>query len=120
MTFSRRTRALLDLPEQLLSQANPARSEDAVSFTRRERPLLTAAHAPVIWRYDLNEASNLHLLERMSINAAFNARAIHHDGKVTVCVRLDTPEATLTTAGNNRLRPVMIEANLKALKQMRS
>ena len=45
-------------------------------FERYKNPVLTANHAPVEWRYDLNEATNPFLMERIGINAAFNAGAM--------------------------------------------
>jgi 4-O-beta-D-mannosyl-D-glucose phosphorylase len=41
-------------------------------FDRYRYPVLTAAHTPLFWRYDLNPASNPYLMERLAINAVFN------------------------------------------------
>ncbi len=89
MSFSESVHALLERQHRLLERPNPAVTSDGGLFTRRERPILTAAHAPVAWRYDLDEARNPHLLERMGINAVFNAGAIYHDGLFTVCARVE-------------------------------
>lgn len=40
-------------------------------------PILTAAHTPFFWRYDLNPATNPHLMERMGINGVFNAAPLN-------------------------------------------
>lgn len=89
MTHADAIRALRERQESLLVRANPAAPADDSLFTRRERPILTAAHAPIHWRYDLNADTNPHLLERMGINAVFNAGAIYYDGKYTVCARVE-------------------------------
>ncbi len=58
-------------------------------YDRYKRPVLTAEHTPLFWRYDLNYATNPHLMERMGINAAFNSGAILHEGKVLLVVRVE-------------------------------
>lgn len=52
-------------------------------------PVLTAAHAPVFWRYDLNKKTNPFLIERFGINAVFNAGAIKHNGKYYLVARVE-------------------------------
>ena len=42
-------------------------------YTRYKNPVLTAAHAPLEWRFDFNPNTNPLLLERIQINATFNA-----------------------------------------------
>ena len=58
-------------------------------FVRYENPVVTASHAPLSWRYDLDPATNPFLMERMGINAAFNAGAILHEGKYVLVVRVE-------------------------------
>ncbi len=58
-------------------------------FVRYKNPVLTAAHAPLEWRYDLNKKTNPFLMERMGINATFNAGAIKFDGKYSLIVRVE-------------------------------
>jgi len=45
-------------------------------FERYENPILTAAHTPLEWRYDLNPATNPYMIERLGINGVFNAGAM--------------------------------------------
>ena len=45
-------------------------------YTRWENPVLTRDHAPLLWRYDLNPETNPFFMERLGVNAAFNAGAI--------------------------------------------
>lgn len=58
-------------------------------YHRYENPVVTAAHAPIHWRYDLNKDTNPYLMERIGINAALNAGAIKLDGKYLVIVRVE-------------------------------
>lgn len=58
-------------------------------FSRFRNPALTAAHTPLSWRYDLNEATNPFLMERIGINAVFNAGAIFFNNKYVVVARVE-------------------------------
>ena len=58
-------------------------------FTKYEYPILTAAHAPLHWRYDLNPETNPRLLERVGVNAAFNAGAIKWNNTYVLVVRME-------------------------------
>jgi 4-O-beta-D-mannosyl-D-glucose phosphorylase len=58
-------------------------------FERFRYPVLTAAHAPLTWRFDLDERSNPHLIERLGVNGAFNPGAMLWQGKVVLMVRVE-------------------------------
>ncbi len=58
-------------------------------YNRYEYPVLSAAHAPLIWRYDLNPRTNPFLQERIGINAAFNSGAIRMNGKIYLVARVE-------------------------------
>jgi len=58
-------------------------------YERYLHPVITAAHVPLEWRFDLNPESNPLLMERLGINAAFNAGAMEWNGKILVCVRVE-------------------------------
>jgi len=58
-------------------------------FLRYEKPVLTADHAPVFWRYDLNPETNPFLMERLGINAVLNPGAIELDGKFYLIARVE-------------------------------
>jgi 4-O-beta-D-mannosyl-D-glucose phosphorylase len=45
-------------------------------FERYEHPVLTRNHIPLTWKYDLNIESNPYFMERLGVNAVFNAGAI--------------------------------------------
>jgi 4-O-beta-D-mannosyl-D-glucose phosphorylase len=58
-------------------------------FDRYINPVLTTAHTPVFWRYDLNPESNPYLMERFGINAVFNAGAIKWQDKYLLMARVE-------------------------------
>jgi 4-O-beta-D-mannosyl-D-glucose phosphorylase len=58
-------------------------------FDRYKYPVITAQHAPITWKYDLDPATNPYLMERFGINAAFNAGAIKFNGKYIMVVRVE-------------------------------
>jgi 4-O-beta-D-mannosyl-D-glucose phosphorylase len=58
-------------------------------FQRWRHPVLTAAHAPIEWRYDLDPATNPRLLERLGINGVFNPGAIELGGKMLLMCRVE-------------------------------
>ncbi|MBR4587250.1 MAG: glycosidase [Lachnospiraceae bacterium] len=58
-------------------------------YSRYKYPVLTAAHAPVFWKYDLNPETNPLFLERLGINATMNSGAIYLNGKYCLVVRVE-------------------------------
>ena len=86
--FEKRISALRSAHEELIGRKNPAADSNGV-WTRYTYPILTAAHTPLFWRYDLNPATNPFLLERFGINGTFNAGAIKFDGKYVLVVRVE-------------------------------
>jgi 4-O-beta-D-mannosyl-D-glucose phosphorylase len=75
--------------EKLLARGNRRSPGGNGVYDRYEFPVLTAAHAPITWRYDLDWKTNPLLLERISLNAAFNAGALLHEGKFLVVARVE-------------------------------
>ncbi|OYU82079.1 MAG: glycosidase [Flavobacterium sp. BFFFF1] len=74
---------------ELLEQQNtPAVNSNGI-FSRYINPVVTAAHTPLSWRYDLNAKTNPHGMERIGINAAFNAGAMKWNGKYILAVRVE-------------------------------
>ena len=88
MTFEEKLRVLKKDHEELLKKRNAALYVNGV-YERYANPVLTAAHAPLFWRYDLDEASNPYLEERFGIHATFNSGAIKHGDKYLLCVRVE-------------------------------
>jgi len=87
--FKQLVQQLFKQQEKLLTRRNRKLPGGNSIFERYEFPVLTAAHAPIIWRYDLNRWTNPLLLERIGVNATFNAGAIAHDGKFLVVARVE-------------------------------
>ena len=58
-------------------------------YERYKNPVLTPAHVPLYWRYDLNTETNPYMMERIGVNATFNAGAIKWKGKYIVVVRIE-------------------------------
>ncbi len=75
-------RALIERPN------HPVRHHNGI-YRRWDHPILTARHTPLFWRYDLDPQTNPFLMERIGINAAFNAGAIYRDGKYLLVVRVE-------------------------------
>lgn len=84
-----RLKALIDNHVKLIQRPNQPEAAGNGIYTRFQYPILTAAHAPVFWRYDLNPETNPHLMERQGINATFNSGAIYLDGKYLLVVRVE-------------------------------
>ncbi|WP_045855855.1 glycoside hydrolase family 130 protein [Teredinibacter purpureus] len=74
--------------EALVTRENKPAVSNGV-YQRWQHPVLTADHAPIHWRYDLNEKTNPMLLERLGVNAAFNSGALLHEGKYILAVRVE-------------------------------
>jgi 4-O-beta-D-mannosyl-D-glucose phosphorylase len=58
-------------------------------FERWEHPVVTAAHTPLFWRYDLDSQANPYLMERQGINGVFNPGAMEFDGKIVLVCRVE-------------------------------
>jgi 4-O-beta-D-mannosyl-D-glucose phosphorylase len=87
--FKKKVQSLFKQQEKLLARRNRKSPDGNGVFDRYEFPVLTAAHAPITWRYDLDQKMNPFLMERVGINAAFNAGAIFHKGKFLVVARVE-------------------------------
>lgn len=88
MTFSKRLSRLQTQHEALITRKNEPIEGNGV-YERYIYPILTADHAPLFWRYDLNEESNPYLMERFGIHATFNSGAIRWNGKYVLVVRVE-------------------------------
>jgi 4-O-beta-D-mannosyl-D-glucose phosphorylase len=58
-------------------------------YDRYRHPILTAEHTPLFWRYDLDTKTNPFVMERLGINAVFNAGAIELEGKILLVCRVE-------------------------------
>ena len=57
--------------EALINRKNIVSDSYNGIYDRYVYPVLTAAHAPIIWKYDMNPETNPYFIERLGINAAF-------------------------------------------------
>ena len=87
--FGRRTHELFASHEMLIRRKNSMQAKDNGIVERYKHPVLTAEHAPPTWRYDFDPGTNPLLLERMAVNATFNAGAIELEGNILVMVRVE-------------------------------
>lgn len=87
--FKQRAQALFAQFEAHVSQKNTPEPLSNGIFERWQNPVVTREHAPVQWRYDLNPETNPFLLERLGVNAAFNAGAMLFNGKYCIMLRVE-------------------------------
>ena len=87
--FKTRKEAIITEYEQLIALKNEPVLPGNGIFERYKNPVLTAAHAPVFWRYDLSPETNPYFMERFGINGTFNAGAIKWNGKYLLMVRVE-------------------------------
>jgi 4-O-beta-D-mannosyl-D-glucose phosphorylase len=87
--FLERKKQLFEAHEALIQRRNEPAAKTNGIFQRYKYPILTADHAPVFWRYDLNPAANPFLMERFGINATFNSGAMKWQGRYILIVRVE-------------------------------
>ena len=87
--FNKRSAMLQQSQLALLTKKNKKKPDGNGVFDRYENTVLTAAHTPLTWRYDLNPKTNPYLMERFGINAVFNAGAIKWQGKYLLVARVE-------------------------------
>lgn len=87
--FTKRLTRLTEKYGELISMPNETSGIGNGIFDRYKYPVLTAAHAPLFWRYDLNEKTNPFLLERFGINGVFNAGALKWGDKYVLMARVE-------------------------------
>ncbi len=88
MTYEERLKWLKETHKELLGKKNVPIEGNGI-FVRYENPVLTAAHAPIEWRYDLHKETNPYLMERFGIHAVMNSGAIKYDGKYILVARVE-------------------------------
>jgi len=88
MTFKERLSWLRTSHQGLIEKINTAVEGNGV-YERYENPVLTAEHAPLEWRYDLDKKTNPYLMERFGIHAVLNAGAIKWNGRYVVVARVE-------------------------------
>jgi 4-O-beta-D-mannosyl-D-glucose phosphorylase len=84
-----RVKKLFEEHQKLITRANEPLAEGNGIYQRYKHPVVTAAHTPVFWRYDLNPETNPFMMERQGMNAAFNSGAMEWNGKIVLVVRAE-------------------------------
>ncbi|MNO39448.1 4-O-beta-D-mannosyl-D-glucose phosphorylase [compost metagenome] len=87
--FQERKQQLTERYEALIGRKNEKVPYGNGIYDRYQYPLLTAAHAPLIWRYDFNPETNPYFAERIGVNGIFNPGAIELDGKFYIVARVE-------------------------------
>jgi len=87
--FKERLEELFEKHRSLTERKNEPLDEYNGLFARYRYPVLTDAHIPVFWKYDLNPETNPLLLQRFGINSVFNAGAVELGGKVLLIARVE-------------------------------
>lgn len=87
--FESRKKRLTREYEDLIKRKNEPIEPGNGIFFRYKYPVLTADHVPLFWRYDMNPETNPWFMERIGINAAFNAGAMKFNGKYLMVVRVE-------------------------------
>ena len=81
---------LMRRQELLITRHNPKKESFYNGiYDKFQYPVLTAAHAPLIWRYDLSYDDNPNLQERLGVNAVMNSGAIYLNGKYCLIARVE-------------------------------
>jgi len=88
-SFSQKRTRLQREHERLLKRRNLRQEDGNGIFERYEYPVLTAEHTPLTWRYDLNPATNPHLMTRLGINCVFNVGAMEWNGNIVLMGRVE-------------------------------
>jgi 4-O-beta-D-mannosyl-D-glucose phosphorylase len=87
--FEARLEELRRVHERLLEWPNARVEATNGVYWRWRHPVLTAAHVPLEWRYDLDPQTNPFLMERLGVNAAFNAGAIRLGDAYALVARVE-------------------------------
>ena len=87
--FLERKSNLFNEHRLFLSKKNGKQPGGNGIIERYVNPVLTAQHTPLNWRYDFDFASNPFLMERIGINAVFNAGAIKWKNKYVLVARVE-------------------------------
>ena len=88
MTYEDRLTWLRVRHLQLLERRNSPIEGNGI-YERYEYPILTAEHAPLEWRYDMDKERNPYLMERIGIHATLNSGAIKWGDKYVLVVRVE-------------------------------
>lgn len=89
-TYEKRLKDITIEFQELIGKTNEPMLEAGNGiFERYQNPVVTAKHTPLEWRYDFDPERNPFLMERVGINATFNAGAMKWEGKYILAVRVE-------------------------------
>ncbi|MBP5721784.1 MAG: glycosidase, partial [Bacteroidales bacterium] len=91
MTYEERLEWLCVSHRSLIERKNVPVEGNGV-YERWQYPVLTADHAPLEWRYDIDRGRNPFLMERFGIHATLNSGAIKWNGKYVLVVRVEAAD----------------------------
>jgi len=89
LVFKDRLEKLTEEYNNLVTKVNIKEDLGNGIFCRYQYPILTTKHIPLNWRYEMNEESNPFLMERIGVNAVFNAGAIKFRDKYILVARVE-------------------------------
>lgn len=87
--FDARLSSLTRAHDELLSRRNAPTAYGNGVYQRWNNPVLTRDHVPLTWRYDFDRAANPFFMERLGVNAVFNAGAIFLNGQFNLIARIE-------------------------------
>ena len=87
--FDLRVKQETEKYEALINRKNTPSGDYNGIYQRYNNPVLTAAHAPLIWKYDFDYNTNPYFMERLGINAVLNSGAIEMNGKFYLVARVE-------------------------------
>ncbi len=86
---NKRLELLIREYESLITRKNEKLAYTEGIYERYRYPILTAAHVPVYWKYDMDTDTNPHCMQRIGINSVFNAGAIKLKNKYILAARVE-------------------------------
>lgn len=87
--FDRRLSWLRAEQESLIGRRNEPEEPGNGVTTRWHDPVLTAAHVPLEWRFDLDPRTNPYLMERIGVGGVFNPGAIRFGDRYALVARVE-------------------------------
>lgn len=87
--FEQNKARVLEEYEQLVRRKNEKSAFYNGVIDRYVHPVLTREHVPPFWKYDFDKNRNPYFMERLGVNAVFNAGAFYRDGKYYIIARVE-------------------------------
>lgn len=88
-SFTQRRAALDRSYRKLVGRRNASVPLGNGVYRRYRHPVLTPDHVPLTWRYDFSRTTNPFFMERLGVNATFNAGAIRHNDAYCLICRVE-------------------------------